>query len=342
MEPNEPKEQRKEAAGAEAEPSGPPAAGGKEDGKGPAGRKVVPFDPRKPCRLNRKQLENLGSMFSAVLDDYAEVLGRDLRCKLEVELSGIVQESYEVFMQALGRPTCIYVVRFAPWKVPALLVLDHVFVFSAVDRFLGSTGAVEIEPRELTEVEAEITGRFAEAMARCTAAAWKKVVSLEPGVIGLVNDPDRLDEEGLEDVLLVVTFALKGTSADFGSFTLCFPFAALEPHLERIGRLRERSPRAAGDPEAWRRSLARHLERVEVGFPVILGENEIPLKDILELEENDVIVLDKRIHDPVCMSLGGGAFVEGTIGVHNEKLAMKILKVWERKPAAKEVQQAHG
>ena len=308
----------------------------------PHGRKVVPFDPRKPSRLNRKQLENLASMFSSVLDEYAEALGRDLRCKLEVELSGIVQERFEVFMQALGRPTCIYQVRFAPWKAPALLVLDHVFVFSAVDRFLGSTGVVEIEPRELTDVEAEITGRFAEVLARCSAGAWKKIVALEPSVIGFVSDPDKVDEDGLDDVLLVATLAVKGASADFGSFTLCIPFGALEEHLERIGRLRERGTQGTGDPAAWRRSLERHLDRVEVGLPVILGESEIPLKEILDLEKDDVIVLDKHIRDPVRMSIGEGAFVEGTIGMYNDRLAMKILRISAMRPAVKEVQQANG
>ncbi len=343
------KEREAEEAGAASDGATPDGAhadgsGGEKDSTGAytaSGKRIVPFDPRKPNRLNRKQRENLSSLFEEAAEHLSVALGKDLRVEIQAEVKGISQESGDVFTASRARPTCIYVVQFAPLKFPTLVILDHVFVFSGVDRFLGGTGDVEIEPRVLTEVEKSITDHFIEVINRSMVAGWKKIVALEPLVLNHTSDPDRLEEEGQSDLWLLTVLEIKG-AADFGTVTLCFPFKSLQEYLDRIETLKEAKDPTFGDLEEWEQRLETHLRRVEVGLPIFLGDTEISLREIIDLKKDDVIVLGRRIQEPVEMPVGRLAVVSGNIGVYNNRLALKVLSIRRCEDAAEEVETAHG
>ena len=69
------------------------------------------------------------------------------------------------------------------------------------------------------------------------------------------------------------------------------------------------------------------MSQVNVGLPVILGEADLSIREVMDLQVDDVIVLGKRISDAVSMPVGSQAIIEGTIGVYNERLALKISQI---------------
>jgi flagellar motor switch protein FliM len=141
--------------------------------------------------------------------------------------------------------------------------------------------------------------------------------------------------------VLLIVMEING-EVDFGALTLCVPFTALEEHIERIGSLDERKRPEPKDMEEWRNRLESNLRHVDVGLPVFLGDAEIPISELMALEREDVIVIDKRITEPVEMPVGSDAVIRGNIGVFNRRLALKVMEIRRLDAPAAEVETAHG
>lgn len=306
-----------------------------------AEKEVVKFDPRKPNRLSRKQLDNLSDLFLVLAEDFSKDLSEELRMEIGVEVEKITQERYVHYLKELHNPSCLYEVDLAPMKTPALVILHHSLVFCLVDRILGGSGEADIEPRELTSVESGIAGQFMNKLMIRITEAWKKIVTLTPEIRSYLSDPARVEITHEKDILLVIVMTVTGTER-FGNFTLCIPFAALEGYIERIGELVPfREPEVKGREE-WVKRLRKSLTQVEVNLSVILGEADLSVRDVMDLKVDDVIVLDKTISDTVRMPVGSQAVLEGKVGVHNERLALKISDIRKLEGDAEEVVEAHG
>jgi flagellar motor switch protein FliM len=306
-----------------------PSGRGEEKRRTISKEQVAPFDPRKPNRLNRDQVKRLNNLFNAFAERLSERLNREFRMEASTRVIGMTQERTPSFLQALSKPGCIYQVDFAPMRLPAFVVLQPSLVFSMVDRMLGGSGQVELAPRELTEVESDIAVEFIEVIMKDMAEEWKDIVTLKPKITGCWSDPERVQTPNGKEILLVIVIELSGEE-DYGAFTVCFPFGALAPYLDSFDRLDDKSSEMDADLlKAWRGHLENSLTQVEVGLPIVLGESKIAIGDVLNLRLHDVIVLEKRITEPVEMQIGSETVVEGHLGVYNKQLALRVLDIRE-------------
>ena len=67
------------------------------------------------------------------------------------------------------------------------------------------------------------------------------------------------------------------------------------------------------------------LEDIPVTLSVVLGKRKMPLKEVLELEQNQIITLNKYIDEPVDIYVNDKFFGYGEIVVENNKVGIRIL-----------------
>lgn len=114
-----------------------------------------------------------------------------------------------------------------------------------------------------------------------------------------------------------------------GPMSLCLPYEMLKPVAPRL------------TPQAWitagalngngpsRELLEYQLERVPVEVSVLLGEVELPVRDLAGLEVGDVVILDSVVSDEVRVMVGGESKFQGWPGLVNNKRAVRIARVVE-------------
>jgi flagellar motor switch protein FliM len=289
-------------------------------------RIVTKYDPRKPNRLNRRQLASLSELFVRVAEDLTVELKSELRIEVQARIKELHQERFQAFVNALPDPACFYQVDCEPMKTPLFWVLDHTLVFSAVDRFLGGTGDVSIDPRQLTEVEEGISDHIVETVMGCIVRRFKRIEQLTAKQPFFIKNPQRVDSLDRKETVLVITFEVTG-QASYGDMTIGFPLAALEKFIEKIVALDESSNLFQEDHEAWKAYFERKINQVEIGLPVVLGEAEISLGEIMGLQLDDVIIIGRKITEPVEMRVGSKSVIRGNVGTYNERLALKIVDI---------------
>jgi len=299
-----------------------------ENGSMEQGKEVFEFDPRKPNRLTKRQLSNLRNLFDVFADNLASHLGEDLRMDMQIGIRSIAQERYENYVSVLPNPSILYEVDFAPMATPSLIVLQHGLVFSALDRLLGGTGEVIMEARDLTEVESGIGDRLVEGVAASFAAEWTRIEALTPSIKDRMTDPNRIAiTTDSNEIILVIVMEISGGDSKFGMLTLSIPFSSIQEYIGKINVLDESSKPTIKGIDEWQSRINESIVKVDVGLPVVLGEAEISVQEILDLQADDVIVLDKKISDPVEAPLGKKGVIKGNVGVHNGHLALKIISV---------------
>jgi len=69
------------------------------------------------------------------------------------------------------------------------------------------------------------------------------------------------------------------------------------------------------------------IEDVPVTLSVVLGKRKMSLKEILELEQNQIITLNKYVDEPVDIYVNDKFFGYGEIVVENNKVGIRILSI---------------
>ena len=77
---------------------------------------------------------------------------------------------------------------------------------------------------------------------------------------------------------------------------------------------------------AWKKSIEKYVLGSEVSLCAILGKTIITLEDLLNLEEGDVIVLDKKVEEPVEIYIEGIPKMLGKLGVFKNRMAVQVQK----------------
>jgi len=71
------------------------------------------------------------------------------------------------------------------------------------------------------------------------------------------------------------------------------------------------------------------VDRVSLPVVVELGKATISLKELLSLEVGDVVVLDKRVGEPLNILVGKKVKMKGMPGRSGRRLAIKITELEE-------------
>ena len=83
--------------------------------------------------------------------------------------------------------------------------------------------------------------------------------------------------------------------------------------------------------EETSKSLSHPLQNVPVEVTISVGRARPLVRDLLELGENAVLPLDKRIDDPVDLFVGGRLIARGELeqveGSENGQLAVRLTEV---------------
>jgi len=286
-------------------------------------KKIRPYDFRRPSKFAKEQIrtivmihENFSRLISSSLAAY-------LRSMIQSEVASVDQLTYEEFTKSLQNPTVINILGLEPLEGSMVLEFAPNLAFSIIDRLLGGSGVYNGYIRELTEIEQMVTKRVAMRIANSIKEAWSNVITVEPVYQGVETNPLFTQVIPPTEMVILVTLNLKVGEAS-GLMNLCYPFALLEPVLDRLSsHIWFSSTKKKISPENIQ-SIKTRLSEAMVPIEVELGRTTISVGEMLSLAVNDVIKLDQSIKDPLVVKVGNEKKYYGFAGISNNKLAIQL------------------
>jgi flagellar motor switch protein FliM len=284
-------------------------------------KKVKPYDFKRPSKFSKEQLrtfqmihENFGRALSTYLS------GR-LRTFVDVEIS-IDQLTYEEFIRSVMIPSFIVIFTGDIFEGSAIFEMRLDLFYTMLDIIMGGPG--DNPPnRPPTEIETSIMRKEVTNMLTLLAQAWSDFQYFIPSIENVETNPQFVQIVPPNEIVLLVT-----ASVSWGEFTsfinVCWPFSLLEPLLEKLSDRFWMMGRKPEKVEERMEELRKASQKIPVTVQAVIGETELRLKEILDLEVGDVIRLGTHYKDEIRIDVEGRPKFRGIPGVFKGKYAVKV------------------
>ncbi|NUP99646.1 MAG: flagellar motor switch protein FliM [Armatimonadetes bacterium] len=296
------------------------ASGGSID-KIEAEREVKLYDFKRPEKFSREQLRNLERLHERFARLLSTSLSAYIRTNIIVKIESVTPLSYQEFIYSLPQPTLIHVIELEPLPGQAALEMTPTVVFPMYEQMLGAKHRMGSRIRQLTDVELVLFQRPLERMMQALAETWQDFVRLRPRLVRVEQDPQFAQVAATNTPVVVVSLEVT-IGEDFGMMSLCMPDVLVDALLHSLGQ--ERIPTdkvtAVRDEQLVREVLT------PLGLPVIaeLGRTEMSLRQVRELQPDDVIKLGTRTDDDLPVYIGDQLLFRGRVGQRRRHLAVQL------------------
>jgi flagellar motor switch protein FliM len=251
---------------------------------------VVAFDLANQDRIIRGRMPVLEIVNDRFARLCTNALANTMRKRVDINPISIDMSKFGDFMRSLPVPTSISIFKMDPLRGNALLVVDSRLVFALVENFFGGAGSQpKVEGRDFTPIEQAIVERVVKIALANMEESWKPVHEVHVELVRTEVNPQFAAIVPPSDVVIVVTFEVELENA-IGSLIVCLPYATMEPIRSKL-HASFQSERLEVD-HVWINRFKERLMETPVEMVVRMGRTTISGRQLLYLQEGDIILLD--------------------------------------------------
>jgi len=266
--------------------------------------------------VHDKMARSLASQISSIM-----------RSIVEIQLHSVAQMTYGEFLMSLPNPTSFNVFSMKPLEGSGVIEINPSIAFPMLDRLLGGKGEPFDASREFSDIELSLFETILRVMMGTLKEAWGPVMEIYPAIESKESSPNVVQIVAQNEiVVMVVMEIIIGHSS--GMMNICYPVISLEPILPKLAS-RDLMLNETNSKKSRNKELQVLLGGAKVNVEANLGESELPLKDILELTNGDIIRLNTPADDTVILSIDGKDRFKGEIGLRRFRKSIKISEVIE-------------
>ena len=231
------------------------------------------------------------------------------------------------YLKDLKAPLSVNIIRMAPLRGYAMVVIEPGVIFSSLDSFFGGfgKGVAQLPPGRLfTPTESRIIKIILQLVFRSYKEAWAPVTPIDFEHVSSEINPQFAQIADENDLVVLSRFESDHQSNANGFVDMVIPYMALKPVRDL---LRSRVQTGDGDEESdkvWRRQLSEALNDSRLEMQVLLGSLTQTAQEMQNLKEGDVIYFKKPEHARVVIRDMPVFDVE--IGTMGSQVAVKIVK----------------
>jgi len=233
------------------------------------------------------------------------------------------------FMNTIPHPSSINIFRMEPLKGYAVLVIEAPLVFAFVEFFFGGTAAqyVKSEGRSFTPIEQRITKKVVTTALGDLALAWNSIAPIQPEYIGSETNPEFVTIVTPSEIIIKIEVHVEVEEFN-GKLFFCIPYSMIEPVKENIYSGIQSG--IQGDKveidHRWVAQLKEMIMDSRVELVAEMGDVELPVGKLMNLEIGSVINLGKYISDELTIKVEGIPKLFGVPGYSRGNQAIKVTK----------------
>ena len=163
-----------------------------------------------------------------------------------------------------------------------------------IDRMLGGRGTYQDTDRDFTEIEINVMRSIVERFTSIMSQAWDGYVDTKPKLESIETNSRVISAADADETMIIV--AMEVTVNDSKSI-VSFCMSAIT--MER------------------KENLMSTLSQSELTVTAVLDDTVLTLRDVLNLQVNDIIPLNKPITDNVQLKVGSTCWFDGKLGTLN-------------------------
>lgn len=294
-------------------------------------KKIKDYDFRSPKKFTREQLKFIDNIFDNFTRFFELQLGSMLRVGCQMSIVQTEEEEYRDFNNALNDSVLAGVMSIDSNTVKLnfkqfIIEIARPLSFSIIDRLLGGDGSCYNIERDYTDIELSLMRHLFAQICGQLNNAWSNYGDFSHQ-LDLIETNSRLIQFIPPDettVILVIETKIENL---VGNINICLPARILEG-LFKIFDMKypkERNKQDFEHDELRKETIMKTLKNAPLNVTGVLGESDITLEELLNIQVGDVLLLDSKVKDnSVIIKIQDSPWFTGTMGINKKNYAVKI------------------
>ena len=287
---------------------------------------VVAYNLTSQNIMLRDQFYALEEVYDKFATLFEAHLSSVLQRSMEVEFVSTEMVKYQECISAFSSPTSFTVFTMDPLIGSAMLAIEPRLVYSLIDCMFGGDGKPTERMREFTLIEQRMVRRFASEVLTNLQQAWKTIDPISIAIKRAEIKPEFVHLASPNDLMVVIVFAVKGQEFS-GNIHLCIPYLMLEPIKDKLS---SKYLRGKNQEHTWREQLEMLLQDTPVTIIAELGITSRSVKDLLDLQVNDVLQLNTGPEDLITLTVDHVPKYLGFPGIIKGNRAVEIAALLQK------------
>ena len=267
-------------------------------------KRAVPFDFRRPDRIAKSQLHAIHQLHDNFVRNLVSSLSAYLRSYLIINLVSVEQLSYSEFLECLPSPTCLASLGLKPYDGNAVLELNSSLIFPILEILLGGDGKLQFSAqREITEIEQVLLDGLLRLILRDLREAWTFVTPIDFTIENIETEPQFLQILAPTEAVVAVAIEIR-IGDSIGMMNIAMPSIIIKMMRQKFDQQWTLRKSASTDQEQSR-VLESAADLAQLTSEVLLAGPELLLRDLMNLEEGDVLSFEYPTGRPLDLMLSG-------------------------------------
>ncbi|MFT6659596.1 MAG: flagellar motor switch protein FliM [Maritalea sp.] len=245
---------------------------------------------------------------------------------VEVSLDSISSVRFGDYLNSIPLPAILTVIKAEEWDNFGLMTVESNLIYSMIDVLLGGrrgNNTIRVEGRPYTTIEMSLTNRMIELILEDMHKAFEPLTPVNFKVERMETNPRFAAIARPANAAILIELRIDMDDRG-GKVEILLPYATIEPIREQL--LQMFMGEKFGRDPIWEGHLATEIYAADTEIQAVLHEWEIPLSDMLKLEEGDTLMFDRTANDPVSLRCGNVILSEGIIGHIGKNVSVRVTR----------------
>lgn len=299
-------------------------------------QKVKDYDFRSPKKFTKEQLKKLDNIFDNFIKLFELQFTSMLRVGCVMKIVQIEEEEYRDYNNALNDSVLMGIIGIESDEIhddsnQFIIEVARPLSFCIIDRLLGGDGSYYNLDREYTEIELSLIKYMFAQVTQQLTNVWHSYGDIAYQ-LDMIETNSRLIQFISPDettVIIVIETAIDGLK---GNINVCLPANVLEVlfKLFDMKYVKEKTKQDFEQESKSKDMIMQSLYEAPLTVTGVLGETEIKLQELLSLQKDDVLLLNKEVKDgSVDVKIEDVPWFTGTMGKNKNNYAVRIEHVRE-------------
>ena len=284
---------------------------------------IQTYDLTNQDRVIRGRMPILEIIYERFIRQFRVSLSNSLRKISTISMISTDLLKFGEFVNTLPIPSCMCIVRFNELRGPALVVFESKLAYAIIDSYFGGTDRpfTKIEGKEFTTIELSFMRKVMDMAINDLEEAWAPVHKIDAQYVRTEINPQFVGVVPPSDVIIATTFEVEFESAS-GTIMVVVPYSTIEPIKQKLSSSFQTDNDMADT--IWTTAMNAHLLETNADVVVKLGEADMTVGDLVNLQVGDVLPLNQEASGEVVAEIEGVDKYKCIIGTYKGNRAIQV------------------
>ncbi len=292
-------------------------------------KKIKEYDFKSPKKITKETI----TLLKGIYENYCRILTSRLtsilRLMCDVTVGQVEESIYHEYNNALDDYVLMGLINA---KYPdndvsdsqILIEMSKPLSFVIIDRLLGGSGEEYGYIRDYTDIELSLLENVLNQLIVLMGSTWENILNIETELAKIETNSRFIQSINYNDTVVIITLIVAINDLS-GKITICIPSNLLD-EITKKANVYTRNINKKTSVDDQKSAIMDSIKSSNLTITGVLGNTQATLKDILNIQAGDLIILDKKVISNIDVNVDNEKWFEGKWGMRKNKGVIKINK----------------